>query len=233
MNVICISTAMRPQLLKQTLLSLADNAADWSQHHLTVVIDGPEHWMYRDRLKEPLPANVLIKTSQNVGASAARNIGAGSIPRYRRLEHVMFVDDDCYFVNKWDDRLTELAYWRGASILSGYSHPFNQCEPFSAHGLSYGEPLVISSVAMMMPWKIFDECGPWDEPGGPGASEDYAISMRAKDRGYGFAVTSPQCVLHTGMYSSKGEQIVGYNELAEQNQKLLEIHGLTGKVVFG
>jgi hypothetical protein len=84
---------------------------------------------------------------------------------------------------------------------------------------------------MMMPWKIFDEVGPWDEPGGRGASEDYAMCCRARDKyGYGFAVTEPQCIIHTGLKSNDGQEIVGYHELQNQNNALIQQYGLEGKV---
>lgn len=247
MDIVMITTGMRPDLLVQSLESAANNASDWSQHHLTLVVDGHQHWMKGNAIKQPLPGNVLINTASNVGASAARNIGAGSIPRYRRQEHVLFLDDDVYMCQNWDERLMHLARWAPNAIISGYSHPFNHCEPKIGHNITerddegnmktlfevrYGEPLVISSVAMMMPWSIFDEVGPWDEPGGPGASEDFALCMRAKDKGYGFAVTDPQTVLHCGLMSSKGEQIVGYKELCEQNDKLLDFWNIRGRVIF-
>ena len=77
MNIICITTAMRPELLVQTLESAANNAANWNQHHLTLVIDGHAHWLLGKGLpKKELPGQVLINTSERVGASAARNIGA-------------------------------------------------------------------------------------------------------------------------------------------------------------
>lgn len=219
-------------------------------HTVTIVLDkleiGAEKFVdFGDRV-------TLIDNGIRQGASASRNIGAGSIPKHRRHEHVLFLDDDVYMCPNWDARLEELASHRNLdfpdldypddykpnSIISGYSHPFNHCSDgrmvVSEYGWKlYGIPLVISSVAMMMPWSVFDDVGPWDEPGGPGGSEDYALCMRAKDKGYGFAVTVPHCVIHTGLFSSKGEQIVGYNELAEQNQKLLNRHGLNGKVIFG
>jgi GT2 family glycosyltransferase len=228
---------MRPELLVQTLESVANNAADWSQHHLTLVVDGHEYWMMGKRLPvKELPGQVLINTSDRVGASAARNIGAGSIPKYRRQQHVLFLDDDVYMVNRWDEKLMQLAAACPIDIISGYSHPYNQLELCSLilddREFNFGRPLVVSSVAMMMAWKTFDDVGPWDEPGGPGGSEDYAICMRAKDRGHDFAVTDPQCVLHTGLMSSTGTAIVGYKELCEQNDKLLDFWNIRGRVVF-
>jgi GT2 family glycosyltransferase len=228
--------------MQQSVSSLLNNAADRKAHHLTVVYD------LQDEYDEtpPMYETVSIVLTKN-GASRARNIGAGSIPRYLRQEHVLFLDDDVYMCQNWDERLMHLARWAPNAIISGYSHPFNHCEPKIGHNITerddegnmktlfevrYGEPLVISSVAMMMPWSIFDEVGPWDEPGGPGASEDFALCMRAKDKGYGFAVTDPQTVLHCGLMSSKGEQIVGYKELCEQNDKLLDFWNIRGRVIF-
>jgi hypothetical protein len=86
---------------------------------------------------------------------------------------------------------------------------------------------------MMMPWSIFDEVGPWDEPGGAGASEDYKLCMRARDNySYGFAVTEPQCIIHTGLHDNSGQAIVGYDLLHQQNQKLEAYYGLTGRIIY-
>ena len=238
MNIVMITTGARPELFNQSMKSLKVNAVNPGAHTLTVVKDGKSSI-------ETLGADTFVLNAQRVGASASRNIGAGSIRRYKRHSHVLFLDDDVYMCPGWDEKLLDLAHQRSTDISSGYGHPFNRPE-FTAsairgidgvgnvteiHG-GYTLPLVISSVAMMMPWSIFDESGPWDEPGGPGGSEDYALCMRAKAKGYGFAVTEPQCVIHTGILSSSGVPIVGQKELCEQNDKLLDVYGIRGKVIF-
>lgn len=236
MNIVMITTWMRPDLLRQSIESLWDNAADRHDHELTIVLDD-ERQNYFEQAHFARPACTLIRNNGRQGASASRNIGAGSIPKYRRQEHILFLDDDVYMCQNWDARLWDLLKLDPTNIVSGYSHPFNQCKPCTVPthkgtDYSFGRPLVISSVAMMMPWSIFDDVGPWDEPGGPGASEDYALCMRAKDKGYGFAVTDPQCVIHTGLRSSKGEPIVGIAELMDQNVQVMGLYGITGNVVF-
>jgi len=241
MNIVLITSGRRTELLRQSLASLIQNAANPNEHHLTVVCDGRfvpfEHSM---------PNSIIVNTTSQ-GASASRNIGAGSIPKYRRKDRVLFLDDDVFMCRDWDRRMSAVADVHRRAIVSGYSHPYNQYIAKVAHRIDerdeegsfklltevrYGSPLVISSVAMMMTWGMFDEVGPWDEPGGPGGSEDYALCMRAKDLGFGFAVTDPQCVIHTGLLSSTGQQIVGYKELCEQNDKLLDLHNIRGKVIF-
>lgn len=243
MNIVMITTYRRPLLFQQTVASLLNNAADRKSHHLTVVFD-----LQDEHDETPPMYNDVSIVLTKYGASRARNIGAGSIPRYRRQEHVLFLDDDVYLCDKWDERLNSLANWAPNAIISGYSHPFNHCEPKIGHNIierdsegsvkimeevRYGEPLVISSVAMMMPWSVFDYVGPWDEPGGPGGSEDFALCMRARDKfGYRFAVTDPQCVIHTGLMSSGDTAIAGYKELCEQNDKLLDFWNIRGRVTF-
>ena len=239
-DIVCITNGSRPDLLYQTLMSAAESASDWNECTLTVVYDGIAPIIIPTRL-----GPTLIHNTKRQQASASRNIGAGSIPKYRRGDYVLFLDDDVYCCPGWDKALLD-CYDRAHStiaplpngcvgwmrekanrIISGYSHPFNNCEKRAG----WGEPLVISSVAMMMPWKIFDEVGPWDEPGGRGASEDYAMCCRARDKyGYGFAVTEPQCIIHTGLKSNDGQEIVGYHELQNQNNALIQQYGLEGKV---
>lgn len=214
------------------------NASKWNNHTLTIVMDG-----LLPLTSHGEKADTVILNWNPQGASASRNIGAGSIPKYRRQKFVMFCDDDCYFCPGWDrilqDYLVNLKY----TIVSGHQHPYNQAKrtsqrfyraPIMGFGFNVeiDVPLVLSTVHMVMPWEIFDDCGPWDEPGGPGGSEDYAFCMRAKALCYKFAVTVPMCVLHTGLSSSSGKQIVGYEEMVTQNESLIKQYGLEGKVIW-
>lgn len=234
-DVVLISTYGRPELFKQTVVSMKANAADWPHCRLAVVFNekNPDRFLYSMRDEY----DTMIACG-NVGASAARNIGASSIPKYRRGEYVMFCDDDCYFAPSWDEKLLALASRLTKSIISGHAHPYNGSELMSAHvpypnytdmtpqSIDFAEPLVISTVNMLMPWSLWDDVGFFVEPGGAGGSEDYDYCMRAKAKDYGFGVTEPQIVLHTGITSSNGRPIVGQKEVIENNRKLIEIHGL-------
>jgi len=224
MDIIVISTLNRLELFAQTLSSLSQNAAMPETHNVVIVLDGPK--LEIPRLTGPL--QVVITGAEPVGASRSRNIGAGSIPRYRRQEHVMFVDDDIYAAPSYDTQIERLMKSLPFNICSGGSHPYNHGEPRG----DYSIPLVISSVCMAMKWNIFDECGPWTEPGGAGASEDYAMCMKAKSLGYGFAVTSPELILHCGLTSSTGKEIVGADLVRERNAELEALHGISGKVLY-
>lgn len=239
-DIVMITTRTREQLLHQSMASLIDNATDVDAFQLTIVWDG-ELLAYGAHL--PRPTSTLIINRQRYGASASRNIGAGSIPKYRRQKYVMFLDDDVYMCPGWDAKLLELATVKARCIISGYSHPYNIAEKVREHTatsftnprwvtLEFGVPLVVSTVCMMMPREIWDDVGPFDEPGGPGGSEDYALCMKAKAKGYGFAITEPQCVIHCGLTSSSGKQIVGFDQMVEQNHKLEVIHGIQGKVKY-
>lgn len=230
-----ITTGSRPEYLAQSIRSLVENSADWSQHTLTLVMDGSNEGCSFNGLKN----FTYIDSTDPMGASRARNIGAGSIPKYHRQSHVMFLDDDVYMVKGWDEAIrTTFGLAGKSSIVSAYGHPFNREE--EAYSPLIKKPLVISSVCMAMSWEVFDVIGPWDEPGGSGASEDYALCMRAKERTSGicsghiceFAVTNPHYCLHTGLTSSAGRRIVGYEEEAAQNDALLDLHGIRGKVIF-
>ena len=225
-----ITTISRPKLLQQSLDSIVHNASHL-RHHITVVIDGfKNYYEHGPSGHIDFSPEVAIRIREQVGASRARNIGAGSIPVHARQEHVLFVDDDVWMAPGWDTALEKVMKVHWHSICSPYGHPFNQEE--DKHFKDAQFPLVISSVAMAMPWKLFDQFGPWDEPGGPGASEDYALCMRAKKLEVSFVVTKPHYCLHTGLTSSKGEPIVGADQEREQNEKLLEFYGMQGKVIF-
>jgi hypothetical protein len=227
MNIVMITTYRRPLLFQQTVASLLNNAADRKSHHLTVVFD-----LQDEHDETPPMYNDVSIVLTKYGASRARNIGAGSVPRYRRQEHVLFLDDDVYMAKGWDEILMKAeSGLPHKTVLSGYGHPFNIEEP---RGYAFAKfPLLISSVAMMMRWEAFDQIGPWDEPGGPGGSEDYAISVRATAKGYYLAVCDPHCVIHTGLTSSGGIPIVGADLLKEQNTLLERRYGIEGRVIYG
>lgn len=230
-DVVMITTGRRPELFNQSMRSLKVNKV-MDGHALTVVLDGKSDIRM-------LGADTWILNAQSVGASASRNIGASSIPKYRRGSHVMFLDDDVYLTKGWDAKMLELAEYCDRSLISGHAHPFNHASVcrFNDYAIAgvplvFGAPLVISSVCMLMPWSLWDDVGYFAEPGGPGGSEDYDYCMRAKAKGYGFAVTYEQCVLHTGLTSSSGKPIVGADQVRENNAKLEIVHGIEGKVIY-
>lgn len=231
-DVVCITTATRNQMLEQTLNSLWQNAQNANDIRLALVHDGCKHVPFESDGTSPNVTFIVNGGSQ--GASASRNIGAGSIPKYRRQKYVMFTDDDVYFCPGWDKALMELSKALPARLCSGHGHPFNQAKIYEHQNwhLRYAEPLLCSTVNFFMPWEMWDDVGYFREPGGSGGSEDYDWCMRAKAKGYGFAVTEPQCVIHCGLTSSDGKQIVGYNEMVAQNERLIELHGLQGKVTW-
>lgn len=240
MNIVVITTGSRPDLLKQTMLSLVDNATDNSQHRATLVVDGSKNIIDRETEWFNRTVSTLIVNSGSQGASAARNIGASSIPTYRRQKYVMFLDDDVFMCPKWDEVLTRNLDFLGLGgdgriVLSGHAHPYNHAlgtymkmgENDKFHVDAAG---VLSTVHMAMPWSIWDDVGFFCEPGGPGGSEDVEWCARATAKGYGLAVTATHCVLHCGLSSSMGKQIVGYDLMVQQNERLVKEYGLEGTV---
>ena len=101
MNIIVTSNSKRPQLLQQTLESLDENST--LEHTITLVLD--KHF----GLVLPIYSVVATITLHNsVGASACRNVGASSIPKYSRSEYVLFSDDDCFYTAGWDHKLVNV-----------------------------------------------------------------------------------------------------------------------------
>ncbi len=239
-DIVMISSLKRIDMYAQEVDSLLKNtsAPDSSVANFVQVFDNPEIYVHQPAKGE---GGHVICTQSQYGASRCRNIGASSIPKYRRGKYVMFCDDDLYFCPGWDVKMLELARAVPDRIISGHSHPFNHSElhtfereigrsenyPWEAE---YGEPLVISTPHFMMPWEIWDDVGYFVEPGGPGGSEDFDYCMRAKAKGYGFAVSEPHCVIHCGLTSSNGKQIVGYDDMVHQNMELIKLYDLEGKI---
>lgn len=224
MNIILISNFSRPELVTQSIDSLEKNAAHWENHHLTFVYNGTH--------QDPPYFEPMTIMLGPVGASRSRNIGASSIPKYLRHEHVMFLDDDVYMCPGWDELLEKtIRAVPFPSAISGHAHPFNHHkQTVYMGGIVCHYANVLSTVHMMMPWSVWDDVGVFAEPGGPGGSEDVDWCKRAAGIGYGFAVTDPQCVIHCGLTSSSGKPIVGYDLMVEQNKRLIEHYGLEGKV---
>ena len=232
MNIVLITTGSRPELLKQTIESMILNASDFKKHTLTIVMDGIDAIV--DCCVE---AHTGIINWKPQGASASRNIGAGSIPKYRRQKFIMFCDDDCYFCPGWDRTIERALIATQDDVLgyaiSGHQHPYNHSDRKQRNGDTEIDcPLLISSVHMVMRWDEWDDVGYFVEPGGPGGSEDYDWCMRAQKEGVAFGVTVPMCVIHCGLISSSGKQIVGYEEMVKQNESLIKQYGLEGKVIW-
>lgn len=230
MNIVLITTLARIDTVVQSLQSLTDNAVDPDRHDMVLVFDGPEI----DMVPTPKgPCQLIVTEKDKVGASRSRNIGASSIPKYRRQSHVMFIDDDVYMCPHWDEKLELALSVYDNSVVSGHAHPFNLPTGEMRHkGVSVQSAGVLSTVNMCMPWEIWDDVGWFVEPGGAGGSEDVEWSGRATKKGYGLLVTEPQCVIHTGLTSSNGKQIVGYDQMVEQNKRLVGHYRLEGKVVM-
>ena len=228
MDIVVVTTGLREDLLRQTLNSLNTNATSKNNHPITLVIDGHRG----EKIKYNYPVDCIITPSLIQGASRCRNIGAGSIPKYRRQSHIMFCDDDVWFAPGYDQALEEMAEALPRHLLSLYGHPYNQEE--KREGFSMANfPLLISSVCPFMSWEAFEEIGFWLEPGGPAASEDFEFCSRAKKLGYGFAVSDPNYAIHTGITSSSGQKIVGWDLLEKKNKELEQCHRAKGRVIYG
>lgn len=225
-DIVIVSTMSRPAMLQQAIHSIADNSVHHA-HTVTLSLDDPEDFPY-------LRGVTTILNTTKVGASRARNIGASSIPKYIRQKYVMFVDDDIYACPQWDSEILRvLESCADGIVVSGHAHPFNHhIEHYSFNGTTLYSTNVLSTVQIAMSWTTWDQVGYWVEPGGPGGSEDVDWCKRATDMGIGLVVTDPQCVLHVGLTSSTGKQIVGYDLMVQQNEGLIKHYGLEGKVHF-
>jgi glycosyltransferase involved in cell wall biosynthesis len=228
-DVVLITTGRRPELLTQTLKSLRNNAR--AEHNLILVWDSTPYEKDWSLWRE---GTTLIVNPGPQGASASRNIGASSIPKYRRHKYVMFIDDDVYLCPGWDKDMERAAKALQGAVFSGHAHPFNLSLGDYWDGQIHLKTAgVLSTLHLFMPWEIWDDVGYFIEPGGPGGSEDVEWCSRATNKGYGLAVIEPMNVLHCGLTNSTGKQIVGYDLMMEQNKKLVRSHRLEGRVEYG
>jgi len=237
LNIVIVSTGDRPELLAQSVQSILDNSLHLQNHRLILVLDGCQSTpdLNADLWEKSLGTYINNRVRQ--GASASRNIGASSIPKYRRQEYVCFFDDDVYCTPGWDRQIEDaLKHSKStkavAAVVSGHAHPYNHTilDDRSLHG--YKLTTVLSTVNIVCDWGIWDIVGFFAEPGGPGGSEDVDWCARATRKGYDLVVTSPQCVIHTGLFSSSGKPIVGAESVAANNRQLELLHRLEGKVTY-
>ena len=225
-DVIGITQNSRPALRTQAAQSLYANSDPHLDIHFTLVLDGFDLEAVQQIMPSPIVPYLIINRSPK-GASRSRNMGASSIPKYRRQKYVMFMDDDIYLCPGWDRNLIQALEKYPGTIVSGSSHPYNHTVE------DYGEvesTNVISTPHMIMTWGLWDSVGFFTEPGGVGGGEDVDYCRRATQKGYGLLVTKPQCVLHCGVTSSNGQPIVGADWVRERNQQLIEHYGLQGVI---
>lgn len=227
MNIVLVTTRYRRALLDQSIGSMVKNATYWDQHTLTVVEDaahskGGDIWRHYG-------VGSYIINDLYPGASASRNVGAASIPHYKRQDIVTFFDDDMYCLPAWDVAVEEaVAVWGPELAVSGHAHPFNHGEGVYAAGV--GESVssieragVLSTVHISTTWEVFDNVGYFTEPGGPGGSEDVDWCKRAVEKGVGLVVTHPHTVIHCGLKEGK---LVGFEMVLERNRELCKQYGL-------
>ena len=229
MDIVVVTTLERTELLEQTIDSMVKNAEGWSRHKLVVVCDlSGEEWDVRpSSLATKMVDRVIIHPSRK-GASASRNVGAASIPRNHRQRLVMFSDDDCYYCPGWDVQMEGMLAVSPRIAVSGHAHPYNlpASEVLYMGRCRARQATVLSTVQMAMPWRVWDEIGGFMEPGGPGGSEDVEWCGRAVYEGVKLYVAEPQCVIHCGLTSTSGKQIVGYELMVKQNAELLRLYNL-------
>lgn len=224
-DIVMCTTGSRPKLLRQSLRSLHENASKWAAHSLTLVMDGCS---VMDVCKQAgVVPNRIIINPERQGASRSRNIGASSTPKYLRKDAVCFFDDDVYCCPRWD-----MFKFKPDAVWSGHAHPYNHPYQVVDSSVPAKQTSVISTVHMIIPWGIWDDVGFFAEPGGPGGSEDVDWCARAGKKDYTLGITQPQSVLHTGLGSTSGKKLIGWESVMEHNRNLEATYSLIGRVVY-
>jgi len=230
-DIVMITAGTRFELLAQSMDSLKKNGTIPIES-LVLVSDG---WQPKPHEMEFIRdhTTTFITNFHHYGASAARNFGASSIPKYRRHPYLMFCDDDIYACPGWDKPLLEASKLLPNRVFSGSAHPYNHSTGTDRFiGFCLQRASVLSTPHLFMPWAVWDRVGYFAEPGGQGGSEDVDWSKRATAAGYGLAVTDPMCIIHTGLTGSSGTPLIGSHLVVERNREIEKHYHLEGVIQY-
>src|SRR4029077_16716955 len=132
---IVLITRDRPDLTRQTIRSMQDNATHWDRHELLVVFDGTskeQHEMFGEYGIRPGDPH-FFHLAHQTGVGGAKNWG---IRRHDIQEAfqpddlIMFSDNDMYYLKDWDSRLENAFHPTVVTQLGGWKHPYHQIEGF-------------------------------------------------------------------------------------------------------
>lgn len=239
MDIVLITNLKRPKLLDQTLRSMRDNAVNWDQHALAVVIDAV--LLDDPAYKRPFP-HWLAYSGGGRGVGACKNYGAQMLKDLHDAELppdglLLHADDDQFFLPGWDDKAERAIHHSGMTQLGLWSHPYNkvtQKHPLASDwSIEVGMVDAAAGSSQVWRWKDWLKYGPFpDNAVGVGQSEDWALSQRVMAMGGRVGCVYPYLVINCGITNSEGNPSPGADAMRELAEQQIMDDGLEGKVVL-
>lgn len=229
-NVILLSHE-RPRLLRQCIESLYTNTPQ-DQLTVTVIDDDSQDFRTKKYLRSLTHKNLAVLEVQNSGhiISQLKNLGVFySRQRFGTPEWLHIGDADSAFLPGWLNKLKWIAVTsepRNFRLWGGQIHPYHQPintnitlngnTNITLNGTEMTEHAVLDGPSYFMRWQTWREIGPFSRICAPGAcqSDDVEWCSRLTGMRYGYriGVTSPHCVIHTGLTQSNGQLAPGAAE---------------------
>lgn len=211
-NIVMIAKD-RARLTHQAVDTLRKNT-DESAYNLTIVDDGSndpiENWL------EPADNTVVLRVSTSKGiVGLAKNLGVWFAEKYWGCGYWLYLsDNDVAFLPGWLDVLINNIVGNVA-IVGGYRHPFHGVNNMSSSSTSpsryFQETDAVAGYSMLMPWLVWDHCGPFDAHAkGVCQSEDYAFSRKAIGKNWRVGYVHPPVLVMCGLTNTEGKPAIGY-----------------------
>lgn len=205
----------RQELTAQTLHSLEMNSAGYD---LTVTIiddqSKPQTEAYLREWARACPAErVLVRMNHSRGTGWARNLSIYvSEKAFGRGDYIYLSDNDCFFTEKWLDKMIAAFPDARVGVLGGYGHPYHLVNEkhLTASGHEIGFVNAVATQSWMMTWETWDKYGPFEAKSlGVRKSEDWAFCQKIRKDGGEVGVLLPNVVHNTGKTDTFGDRTPG------------------------
>lgn len=214
----------RPRLTEQSLDTLLRHTS--SPFNLTLIDDSSLSFSYASDIgvrRAVWAGGFSGWTSMRVEKSKgitgmARNLGVYWAEKYwGRGDWLYLSDNDVYFTEGWDEKLTSLLRVAGSvRVLAGSTHPYHGANPWPPGASTDAITLhdAVSGYSQLMRWDIWDAYGPLDAHA-PGIrqSEDWAFCQKIIKDGLLVGSINPPVVYDCGLTDTFGEPAIGVEQI--------------------
>ena len=211
----------RYDLTKRAITSLVSHSR--IKFRLTLAVDSKDtddtEIRSRELLSDIYPGPVYVfKETDDIGVGGLKNVAVAEVINNPYFDYLYLSDNDVEFAdNWWLPMVYALEMVPDATIVGGYSHPYNgtiSVTPVGAY--SFHEKNAVDGLSWMMrtsTWKQYGEL--MDNARGVRQSEDYEYCQRIRNDGRKLGVVYPHVIRNCGIVDTFGEKIPGA-DLVEQ-----------------